>query len=113
MASRAPVRIFVLVSSITLGLVHIQLSRPQHMTRSKTRACYANQKTIVGAMEMYNLDKNTRRTELDAAFLHDLEAQKYLPELPDDPGQGPRSVKNYRAVDRGNGITCVAHGSIQ
>jgi hypothetical protein len=110
---RRSVRIAVVVFSLALALVQVHLSRPRHMTRSKTRACFANQKTLLGAVEMYNLDKHTRRTHLDAAFLSDLCAGQYLQSLPEDPGQGPNSVANYRISPGGTGITCTAHGPIQ
>src|ERR1700738_4848681 len=63
--------------------------------RANTRACYANQKTVVGAMEMYNLDKNTKRTTLDGAFFTSLKSGGYLQSIPQDPGQGPGSSGNY------------------
>lgn len=81
--------------------------------RANTRACYANQKTVVGAMEMYNLDKNTKRTTLDATFFNDLKSGGYLQSVPQDPGFGPGSSSDYAATNSGNGITCSKHGSIQ
>jgi hypothetical protein len=81
--------------------------------RSLTRACYANQKTVVGAMEMYNLDKNTKRTTLDAAFFLSLKSGGYLQSIPQDPGEGPGTSGNYKDTSANNGIKCVLHGSIQ
>ena len=81
--------------------------------RSPTRSCYANQKTVVGAMEMYNLDKNTKRTTLDAAFFTALKSGGYLQSIPQDPYEGPGSSSNYQATDVNNGIKCVKHGAIQ
>ena len=77
------------------------------------RACYANQKTVVGAIEMYNLDKNTKRTTLDAAFFQDLKSGGYLQSIPNDPRQGPGTSDHYRLSDSGNGICCTLHGAIQ
>ena len=81
--------------------------------RANTRACYANQKTVVGAMEMYNLDKNTKRTALDAGFFTSLKSGGYLQSIPQDPGQGPGTSGNYKESTSGNGITCTIHTSIQ
>jgi prepilin-type N-terminal cleavage/methylation domain-containing protein len=81
--------------------------------RANTRACYANQKTVVGAMEMYNLDKNTKRSDLNAQFFTDLKSGGYLQSVPQDPGFGPGSSGNYKATTSGNGIVCDKHGSIQ
>jgi prepilin-type N-terminal cleavage/methylation domain-containing protein len=81
--------------------------------RANTRACYANQKTVVGAMEMYNLDKNTKRTTLDPGFFQSLKSGGYLQSVPQDPGQGPGSSSNYKDTNANNGIKCGIHGSIQ
>ena len=81
--------------------------------RLNTRACYANQKTIAGAMEMYNLDKNTKRTQLDAAWFTALHSGGYLQTLPQDPGQGGGTSANYQATDTGSGIKCITHGTIR
>ncbi|MBI3892290.1 MAG: hypothetical protein HY303_12275, partial [Candidatus Wallbacteria bacterium] len=80
--------------------------------RSNTRACFANQKTIAGAVEMYNLDQNTCRKEIGVAFLQELAQQGYLQCVPDDPGCGPGSAANYFTISGGNGIACRAHGAI-
>ena len=83
--------------------------------RANTRACYANQKTIAGALEMYNLDKNTDVKALDPAFLGSLVTDGYLQSVPNDPGQGggTASSDHYTWINDGNGIKCVAHGTIQ
>lgn len=81
--------------------------------RANTRACYANQKTVVGAIEMYNLDKNTKRTTLDATFFLALKSGGYLQSIPQDPGAGPGSSVNYGLTATGNGIRCTVHGQIQ
>ena len=81
--------------------------------RANSRACYANQKTVVGAMEMYNLDKNTKRTTLDPGFFTSLKSGGYLQSIPQDPGQGPGTSANYKESTSGNGIQCTIHGAIQ
>lgn len=81
--------------------------------RANTRACYANQKTLAGAIEMYNLDKNTLREPVDAAFLEALKSGGYLQSPPEDPGEGPRTGSHYRSTRGGNRVTCDVHGQIQ
>jgi prepilin-type N-terminal cleavage/methylation domain-containing protein len=80
--------------------------------RANTRACYANQKTVVGAVEMYNLDKNTRVTVLQGLW-DSLKKGGYLQSVPADPGQGSGTSGHYILVTSGNGINCSAHGPIQ
>ena len=81
--------------------------------RANTRACYANQKTCVGAVEMYNLDKNTKVSDLGTLWTS-LKTGGYLQSTPDDPGQGAGSKSHYVLVSgNGNGISCTVHGTIQ
>ena len=109
-------RLFELAIVVMIIGVLAAMSVPNftnHRERANTRACYANQKTIVGAMEMYNLDKGTKRTQLDAAWFSALQSGGYLQAIPQDPGQGRGTSGNYQATDTGNGIKCFAHGTIQ
>jgi len=84
--------------------------------RANTRACYANQKTIVGALEMYRLDKGMKPEEtpaLNSALYGQLLTGGYLMSLPTDPGQGPASTDDYYLTDASeNGIACRVHGSV-
>lgn len=79
--------------------------------RANIRACYANQKTIAGAVEMYNLDFNANVTKID---FDALKSNGYLQSVPGDPGYGPpaTSKTNYTLTNTGNGITCTQHGAI-
>lgn len=81
--------------------------------RANFRACYANQRTLVGAVEMYNLDKNLKVTNLDAALLQELVKGGYLSKIPDDPGQGEGTADHYVLTTVGGGITCTVHGQVQ
>jgi len=80
--------------------------------RANQRACYANQKTIAGALEMYDLDNNTATTALDDDVWRHLKEQGYLQTLPQDPGQGADSLHNYQRMPDGN-VGCTVHGLIQ
>ncbi|MBI4859212.1 MAG: hypothetical protein HY815_02915 [Candidatus Riflebacteria bacterium] len=81
--------------------------------RACTRACYANQKTIAGAIEMYELDKNTRRTVLDRAFFETLKSERYLQSITTDPGFGSRSTRHYGITTGPGRVRCALHGEIQ
>lgn len=75
------------------------------------RACFADQKTLLGAVEMFCLDKCTKITDL-ASVLPQLKEGGYVQTLPDDPGQGPGTTAHFHLSPEGNGITCSVHGSI-
>ena len=105
--------------AVTIALCLAVLSLPVvvpniHATRERAnfRACYANQKTLAGALEMYNLDKCTRVTKLDDAMCRVLQSGGYLPTVPQDPGDGTGGSSHYAWTPRGNGIVCSRHGSV-
>ena len=85
--------------------------------RANQRACYANQKTIAGALEMYNLDNNTSVTQLDLTLLKTLVSAGYLQSVPHDPGQGGEATaEDYKLTEGTEGqgmVYCTAHGGIQ
>ncbi len=88
--------------------------------RANQRACFANQKTIAGAMEMYNLDNGTNNLPLDETLFDKLKAAGYLQRIPKDPGQGENTSHHYITVpttdSRGQPdcrIFCTHHGFIQ
>ena len=58
----------------------------QARKKSNQRACYANQKTILGALEMYNLDTGENMTISTRTDLETLAKDKYLQGVPNDPG---------------------------
>lgn len=80
--------------------------------RANQRACYANQKTVSGALEMYNLDNNDSVTQLDDDMFGRLDDQGYLQTVPEDPGYGSEGSEPYKLDGEGN-IYCTNHGYIQ
>jgi len=83
--------------------------------RSNLGACFANQKTLMGAVEMYSLDFNTNVEALTPEFLEELRDEGYLQSIPDDPGVGSGSSGNYVILPshRDPWIACLRHGAIQ
>lgn len=103
------VLISILASLAAIAVPNFKAARE----RAGTRACYANQKTLVGAMEMYSMITCNKRVELDGSFLQELKAGGYLQTIPEHPGLGPGSWSCYRATNANNGITCTVCGSTQ
>lgn len=85
----------------------------QARKRSNQRACYANQKVVIGALVQYNLDFNTSYVT-DPIEFGKLASEGYLQTIPEDPGGGPGSHVNYKldpAVQ--DSIYCSQHGPIE
>ncbi|MBI3892511.1 MAG: hypothetical protein HY303_13390 [Candidatus Wallbacteria bacterium] len=78
---------------------------------TEKRQCLANQRTLAGAIEMYNLDFNTKTERIDSELLAKLVKGGYLQRAFDDPGQGPGSSSHYVLTQSGSGISCTVHGS--
>ncbi|PCJ21174.1 MAG: hypothetical protein COB02_00895 [Candidatus Cloacimonadota bacterium] len=81
----------------------------QARIKSNTRACYANQKTILGALEMYNLDEGTDLKVEGKSTLATLVGRKYMQSAPADPGC--KDGDNYRSNNDGD-VWCVFHGTV-
>src|SRR5438309_1170319 len=79
--------------------------------KAQLKACWANQKTIAGAVEMYNLDKGTSEHDL-TKIADELVKGGYLQNKVNDPGSGDSSFSHYTLTDDGLGITCTIHGSL-
>lgn len=52
-----------LVMALVLSMATAAAACPRHGVRANVRACFANQKILAGALEMWNLDKNCRVEE--------------------------------------------------
>ncbi len=79
--------------------------------RARQRACYANQKILAGAIEMFNLDHKVEVKTINSELLQRLQEEGYLSEAIKDPGGGPESGNRYHLVK--DTLFCTHHGSIQ
>ena len=82
------------------------------MGKSNSRACFANMKTIAGAIEMYNLDFNVDIQEINQEFLEKLKKEGYLQSIPVDPDFGDSASSAYLLAEDGL-MFCINHGFIQ
>lgn len=82
--------------------------------KSNKRACYANQKTILGALEMYNLDfgEDFVIESGDESRLKILADEKYLQGVPKDPGCKTADGKTNYGSDANGNVYCTFHGTI-
>ena len=78
--------------------------------RANLRACMANQKTLSGAIEMYNLDRNTKMEDL-GKVINDLKTGGYIQSIPSDPGSGAAPGVNYTYKE--GIVVCSVHGTIE
>ncbi len=88
------------------------------------RACWANQKTLAGALEMYALDFNVQPKVFTPKLAQTLKDNGYLQSIPRDPGFRSEANKagHYQLIENpfpedktyGNDrrIMCIKHGVI-
>lgn len=109
------VEVLVLMNIAGLLIVGIAPRMAEARRRANTRACYANQKTLAGAVEMFNLDNMTVMEPPLAANLPILLERGYMQGELTDPGMGPDSSGNYEMAEVGGmgTMTCRTHGPIQ
>lgn len=79
--------------------------------RANKKACFANQKTLAGALEMYNLDMGENLVINGQSELKTLASKKYIQSVPADPGC-KHGLDNYHSDHAGN-VWCLFHGTYQ
>ena len=77
--------------------------------RSNLRACFANPNTLLGALEMYNLDMDKTLIIKNADDMKILVDERYIQGMPKDPRY---NTDSYRSDEHGN-VWCTNHGTIQ
>ncbi|MBI3893242.1 MAG: hypothetical protein HY303_17115 [Candidatus Wallbacteria bacterium] len=107
----------VLAVAFTFSVVDACPGSRRPTERSLRRACFANQKTLAGAIEMRCLDRNEKflssgPRRVTGELMDALVKEGYLQSPMVDPGFGPEEVGHYVAVPEGNGMFCLAHGAI-
>lgn len=110
-----PIVLIVLVNLIGAG-AYVAHSARQSRLRANTRACFANQKSYAGAVEMFSLDKNVKLDgqAFNADFVAALIDGGYLRAAPYDPGGGGTGSWKHYVLDpkAPSGIRCLVHGAV-
>jgi general secretion pathway protein G len=101
--------VVVAIIGLLLGIAVPNFIESQKKARQK--ACFANQKTVAGAIVMRDLDKNLKTDKLDDQVWKELKSGGYLQDIPADPGSGKDSQGNYELTAEGN-VRCKSHGSM-
>ena len=100
--------IFISVAGILAAIAIPNFTKAR--SKAQQRACYANQKTIAGATEMYNLDYNTRIHDLSNEFMTKLVSDGYLRSIPQCPSD--KSGKQCYSMTPDGTVICSQHGSV-
>ncbi|MFZ5950153.1 MAG: competence type IV pilus major pilin ComGC [Candidatus Rifleibacteriota bacterium] len=78
---------------------------------AQKKACFANQRVLLGAVEMYNMDHEKMMENLDSAAIELLASKKYLKAAPQCPAGGKYFSDGKLSAD-GN-IQCTIHGGVE
>ena len=79
-------------------------------SNARKTACFANQRVLLGATEMWNMDHENMQTKIDSAFIEKLVEEKYLRSYPTCPEGGTYSSTGD--LTTGGKITWSKHGPI-
>ncbi|MBI4871917.1 MAG: hypothetical protein HY814_10180 [Candidatus Riflebacteria bacterium] len=80
-------------------------------TRAKNRAaCHTIQAELARALLRFNITNNTKVDTLNSTVGTRLVKDSYLSKLPDDPGSGRGTFRNYRFMS--GRLTCAVHGPV-
>jgi len=99
----------VVFAFVGLGLLAGSGRRHEH-TYSRERACYANMRVILGAVEMYNMDNAVMMTGIDMPALL---SGNYLRNSPQAPEQGCAPLRVTDDLTRTGRIVCPNHGTVE
>lgn len=101
----AELMIVVIILAVLASIATPNFRKARHQARDK--ACFANQRVLSGAVEMYNMDNDTMMTNLD---INKLVKDRYLKTAPVKPESGCFYLLEGDINDRY--ISCRYHGSV-
>lgn len=79
--------------------------------QAREKACYANMRVILGAVEMYNMDHTSMMDTVNAANIKKLAQSKYLRRVPEKPTT--KCSYNGTSMENGGIIHCNFHGTVE
>lgn len=94
-----------------LAAIAIPNFRRPH-TQAREKACYANMRVLLGAIEMYNMDHQSMLTGVDEGVLSELQKQQYLKSSITKPESGCFYGNDGDLTGDGR-VTCVMHGGVE
>lgn len=107
------ISIGILVIVILVFIMIITPNTDYHRPLAREKACYANMRIILGAVEMYNMDHTKMMKELNQANMKLLvkKPDQYLLKMPEKPEKG---CEYYNTGDLSDGgvICCALHGTV-
>ncbi len=104
-----------------LLLISILLMQPETATATRrttpaglAKACAANMRVLLGAVEMYNMDKPVKLDMVDEKVIARLVRESYLkmPLSRPDPGCSYSGRDLVRSTNPDECIRCVVHGTV-
>ncbi len=87
-------------------------SQPRYGRRHyRAKACFANQRVLLGALEMYNMDTNEMIHHMDEGVIQALIEGKYLKSQVTCPGDPPGHYISDGDLAEKGVIKCTVHGT--
>lgn len=80
--------------------------------QAREKACYANMRVLLGAIEMYNMDTPNMETGMSSGVITKLTSSNYLKGGINKPEQGCGYTNNGDLTGSGK-IQCDVHGQIE
>ncbi|RCK79127.1 MAG: hypothetical protein OZSIB_0241 [Candidatus Ozemobacter sibiricus] len=86
--------------------------RSGHRPLAREKACYANIRVLLGAVEMYNMDHQQMITRMDRSTMKVLQEKHYLKGEISSPEPGCEYANDGDLSGNGR-ITCAIHGGVE
>lgn len=105
------IELAIIIAIIGILAAIAQPSYPRRSGHSRMKACFANQRVILGAIEMYNMDHNELLHHMDDGVMELLTSGKYLKYKAACPGHPPGQYVNDGDLAQEGTIKCTIHGN--
>ncbi|MBU1109881.1 MAG: hypothetical protein KKB51_24585 [Candidatus Riflebacteria bacterium] len=105
--------LFIVIAIIgILGAIAIPSTSRRGHSNSRMKACMANMRVIMGAVEMYNMDNNEMLRYVDKNVIQMLVDGKYLKSQPQCYSAPPGEYGSTGDLAEDGEISCSLHGTI-
>lgn len=104
----------IMVLALLATVVRYSLLFPRRRSHGdgREKACYANMRVLLGAIEMYNMDSAVMQKTLDEPFIKKLTSAQYLKGGISKPEPGCSYISTGDLTDTGR-VRCVIHGTVE
>lgn len=102
--------VIIVLVGLSPFILKIAIRNRSPRGNAREKACYANMRVLLGAVEMYNMDNSVYPKHMDDKLIDELVKGKYLRSKPRKP---ETECDYYGDLENNGEICCKLHGTIE